>query len=631
MKKSTHLNKLPPEVVNQIAAGEVIERPASVVKELVDNCIDAGSTKISIKVRDGGMSLIEISDNGIGIPKENLADIFLAHTTTKLKDIDDLNNLLSMGFRGEALSTVVAVAKVNMVSKYDNEDIANEITFKDQSDFKIKSAAREKGTVIRVENIFDSIPVRKKYLKTAQTEYRNILNTLTPYFLIYPNISWELEKDGKQVLDLDVKSDIPGKLNKERTKEVLKQDFVDRMETVFFEGNGMKISGLTAHPSDHMKRTKYQYIFVNGRNVWDNGIARGVVSGYERYIPHGEKVPFLINIVINPDQVDVNVHPRKEEVKFLNPYRVYSAVQQAVNKSIEKLVSYKNIPEQHGNDFSQPVYTPDFSNRGNTASSNVQDYTQSRDINFSKGSGSVQDSLKFSEAILQNFSSQSNGSNGHGDINTQRDMFSPSNTEVVEEGNSKDYKKEKVFSMHQIFNKYIIVEFEREIWVIDQHAAAERITFEKLSKQIEIANTDIQNLLVPTPVVLDIEDIEFIKENRNTIENIGLNIDITDNTLNISSVPVEFVSADLEKLIKDILNMDIEDGKKDLDRLKLDMVATMACHTSIRTGQKLDVSLMRDVYYNLLECDNPYSCPHGRPIVWKMSIEQIDHNFDRTY
>jgi DNA mismatch repair protein MutL len=466
MNSKPLLNKLPPEIVNQIAAGEVIERPASVVKELVDNCIDAGAKKITIKLRDGGISLIEVSDDGVGIPKENLSEIFLAHTTSKLKNIDDLNTLMSMGFRGEALSTIVAVSKVSMISKYEEDDIGNKIEFNSQTDFKITSAPREKGTVIKVENIFENIPVRKKYLKTPQTEYKNILDTLTPYFLIYPNITWEVYKDDKQVINLISRTDTPKKIDKNRVSEVLKQDFVERMETVFYEGNGMKISGLSAHPSDHITRTKHQYTFVNGRSVWDSGIARSVLQGYERYIPHGQKAPFLINIDINPDQVDVNVHPRKEEVKFLNPYRVYSAVEQAVTKSIEKLVSYKNIQPNISTQ-----YTPNF---------------ESKDISFGK-SNSVNDSLRFSEAILQNFKQDSRK------INTQVSFFESDNTTPIE-NSQKDYKQERIVSMHQIFNKYIIVEFDNELWMIDQHAAAERITFEKLSRLTEIQNTDTQNL-----------------------------------------------------------------------------------------------------------------------------------------
>ena len=602
MENKPKLHRLSTEVINQIAAGEVIERPASVVKELVDNSIDAGATKIVIKVREGGMRLIEVSDNGIGIPKEFLSDVFTAHTTTKLETLDDLNNLLSMGFRGEALSTIVAVSDVSMISKFEDEEIGSEIVFNSPSDFKIKKSARESGTIISVENIFEKIPARKKFLKTAQTEYRNILNILTPYFLMYSNINWEVYKDDKKVIDLKNEDTLPGKIEKTRVKEVLKQDFVDRMEKVFFEGNGIQISGLVAHPSDHLSRTKYQYVFINGRNVWDSGIVRAVIQAYERYIPHGQKVPFLINIRIKPELVDVNVHPRKEEVKFLNPYRVYSSVEQAVNVTIDKLVSYKNIPQKDSFEGITHDYT--------------QHKSSDRDINFSQSS-SVRDSLSFSKAVLEQ---------------PKQQMFFENSSSVGEPINeSNSTLNTEIKSLHQIFNKYIIVELEDTIWIIDQHAAAERITFEKLSKSIEIKNTDTQNLLVPEEFPLDDGALEFIKENVEIFKNLGFNIDVLNEKILIKSVPIEFVNANIEEIIKDILELDLDVLQKDLDRLKKDMVATMACHTSIRTGQKLDIPLMNDVYYNLLDCDNPYSCPHGRPIVWKMNIHEIDSKFDRTY
>jgi DNA mismatch repair protein MutL len=599
MKKDFNLKKLSEEVVNQIAAGEVIERPASVVKELVDNSIDANATEITLRIRDGGISLIEVSDDGLGIPKDKLADVFTAHTTSKLESLEDLNNLLSMGFRGEALSTIVAVSDLSMISKYEDDDIAGEIVFKKSTDYKVKSAAREKGTVVRVENIFGNIPARKKFLKTAQTEYRNILNTLTPSFLIYPNIKWGLIKDGKVVYNLKRTEMKAGRIDKHRVTEVVGKDFVERMETVFFNGNGMKISGLVAHPSDHFSRTKYQYIYVNRRNVWDNGIAKAVLQAYDRYIPHKEKVPFFINIEIKPELVDINIHPRKEEVRFLNPYRVYSSVEQAVQKSIEKLVSFKNISKD---DKGQPK-SLDYSN----------DYTKQKNINFSRG-GSVRDSLNFSKAALeQNYHTPIWNTKEEND----KDSFLDSNEEAK--------------SFYQIFNKYIIIEFDSSIWIIDQHAAAERITFEKLLKNTEIKNTDTQNMLVPVKINIDKASKEFIKENSILFCDIGFKIEIEKDTLIIKSIPVEFINADIERLIEDVLESDIEDIKKDVKRLKENLIATMACHTSVRSGQKLQVPLMKDLFYNLLDCDNPYSCPHGRPIVWRMSIEELDSKFDRTY
>ena len=255
------LNKLSPEIINQIAAGEVIERPASIVKELVDNSIDAQSTKIEIKVKNGGIDLIEVSDNGIGIPKENISSVFDSHTTSKIEKVEDLNTLLSLGFRGEALSTITSVSRVKLISKFQSEDLGNEINYDEDGKSLVKSAAKEQGTTVKVENIFYNIPARFKYLKTAQTEYRKIYELLLNYFLIFPNIHFILYKDGKIVVDTPlVPNSMAGEISEERvTKFLGSHNFLK----LFSDGAGIKINGYIAHPSTHKTRSSNSYIFLN--------------------------------------------------------------------------------------------------------------------------------------------------------------------------------------------------------------------------------------------------------------------------------------------------------------------------------------------------------------------------------
>ncbi len=601
--KKFKLNKLPQEIVSQIAAGEVIERPASVVKELLDNSIDAGSTKIKIKVVNGGIDLIEVSDNGIGIPQESLSDIFKGHTTSKISSLEDLNTLLTMGFRGEALSTIVSVAKVSLISKYIEADTGAEIEFKSFDDFDIKSAARESGTVISVKNLFNNIPARRKFLKTAQTEYRRILNILYPYFLIYPNINFVLEKNRKEVMNLkNISNSKEKSLHKDRISEVLKGDFVQRMLKLFFNGAGIKISGFVGHPSDHQKRTSNQYIFVNGRPIWDSGIARAVVQGYERYIPFGEKVPFLISIEINPELIDVNVHPKKEEIRFLNPYRVYASVEEAVKKALVSVTSYHKENEPKNYLSKQPSFvSKEYSNK-----KSVQ-----RDITFEKNrSSSVKDSLLFSKEIL-----------------------SEKNSEGLSFKQKESLRNETIRNIFQIFNKYIVIEFENDIlWIVDQHAGAERITFEKLSK-VNKNSIEKQQLLVPNEIQFSDEEIEALNDLKQFFKERGFEYDVKDNRIQIKSVPVEFVESDLKLLFDEIFSLSEHPSQlyKGIKKLKDDILATMSCHTSIRSGQRLHREEMLDLYNRLIECENPYSCPHGRPVVWRLKLSDIDSNFERTY
>jgi DNA mismatch repair protein MutL len=599
--KIPKLNKLSQEVVNQIAAGEVVERPSSVVKELIDNSIDADSSLIHVKVKNGGIDLIEVSDNGFGIPKENIPFVFDAHTTSKIESIEDLNALFSMGFRGEALSTITSVSKVTLSSKYSGEEFANTVLYDENGKSKVKKTAKEQGTTVRVENIFYNIPARKKYLKSAQTEYRKIYELLTKYFLIYPNIHFVLEKDGKVVENLaEIPNSQKGQISEERVKEILGQD--KNFLKLKYDGSGIKIEGYIGHPSSHKSKASTTYIFVNNRPVTDKGILRAVYEGYSRYIPFGEKIDVILNLNINPEFVDVNVHPRKEEVRFQNPFRIYTAVEDAVRHVLDKELSFKNLSppssESSSNDFSK------LRERFSSTAQSSKEY-DTKNVYIGHKSNSVKDSLLFSEELLKS---------------------TPSDETLPWE------KDDDITNIFQIFNKYILIEFSDErLWIVDQHAAAERITFEKLGKGK--SKMDIQNYLVPVDVKFKMNQILFLEEYKNFFSEIGIDYEIKANSVSLKSVPVEFAESDFEKIFEEIFSLeeDLDSLKKNLLKKKDDILATISCHSSIRSGQRLDKMEMLELFKQLSECESPYSCPHGRPVVWKLTISDIDNNFERTY
>ncbi len=581
------LNKLSQEVVNQIAAGEVVERPASVVKELLDNAIDAKADRIEIKLKEGGIELIEVSDNGIGIPKRNLPEIFLPHTTSKISRIEDLNTLLSMGFRGEALSTITSVSRVHVISKYEDEGIGNMIMFNKKGQSDVRSAPKEQGTTVRVENLFYNIPARRKYLKSASTEYRKIYELLNRYFVVYPNISFKLEKDGKEVFSLDsIAGHKAGEICKERVTEIYGED---ELVEIKYDGNGIKINGFSGYPSSHKSKNTKQLVFVNGRPVIDRGIMRAVYEGYSRYLPFGEKISFYINIDINPELVDVNVHPRKEEVRFENPFRVYSAIEEAVKHALNKELSFKtdSVPSQIAQ-----------RRESFNSSSKSKEYA-TREIKFDKQYSSIKDSLLFSKEAL-----------------------------TITENEQEDIR-----NIFQIFDKYIVIEFiDERLWIIDQHAAAERINFEKIQKREE-KPLDIQNLLVPTSLIFSKEERLFLEEFQPFFQDIGIEYEVKEYGIDILSLPSVLSTADTEALFKEIFEIsdNLDTLKKDFTKKKEDILATVACHTSIRSGQKLSYEEMKNLFEELSSCENPYSCPHGRPAVWKLTREKIDTNFERTY
>lgn len=594
------LNKLSPEIINQIAAGEVIERPASIVKELVDNSIDAQSTKIEIKVKNGGIDLIEVSDNGIGIPKENISSAFDSHTTSKIEKIEDLNTLLSLGFRGEALSTITSVSRVKLVSKFQSEDLGNEINYNENGKSLVKSAAKEQGTTVKVENIFYNIPARFKYLKTAQTEYRKIYELLLNYFLIFPNIHFILYKDGKIVVDTSlVPNSKAGEISEERvTKFLGSHNFLK----LFSDGAGIKINGYIAHPSTHKSKSSNSYIFLNNRPITDRGIMRAIYEGYSRYLPYGEKIDFIVNININPELVDVNVHPRKEEVRFENPFRIYSAIEEAVKHTLNKELSFENT-----NSSESKLNENSFSSFRDRFNKPKKEYGQNN-LYLKNKSSSVKDTLLFSKELLKSSSSP------------EYDSFQQNN----------DHND--IVNIFQLFNKYIVVEFVNEnLWIIDQHAAAERINFEKLSNNSK--DLDIQNFLVPVELSMKKEEILFLEENKKFFSDLGIQFDIKKEKILLKTVPVEFANSDFQKIFYEIFDLEenISLLKKNFKKLRDDVLATISCHTSVRSGQKLTRESMLDLYERLSKCENPYSCPHGRPAIWRLTLDEIDHNFERTY
>ncbi len=579
------IKKLSQEVINQIAAGEVIERPSSVVKELLDNAIDAGADKIDVKIKNGGISLIEVSDNGSGIVKEDLSRVFEAHATSKIQNLEDLNEILSMGFRGEALSTILSVAEVSMTSKEKISDYAYKVKGKGINISEPEKCPRDIGTTIIVENLFKEIPARLKYLRTESTEYRKVLEVLIPYFLIYPNIHFTLTHNKKQIYNL------PKTTEKNiRISKILKGDFTKEMLPLFFNGEGIKISGYIAQPEYNYAKTTHQYIFINKRPIYDGGIARAISEGFTGFIPEGRRVPFLIDIEIKSSLVDVNVHPKKEEVRFMNPFRIYSAVTEATKQALKGYSSQR---------ITSPTTT--FRDKPN-------------EINYKKQSSyNVNSGLKFSQQLLKNEEVEKH----------KVDLLPSSNLFT----SNKDTERKESYNCFQIFKMYIIAEFEGEIWIIDQHAASERIYYEKIQKQFEEKNVDAQNLLIPLDIELSNIEIMFVQENKKVFTSFGFDFEINKNTVNISQVPSILVNTDFEKFFKDLISE--SETEKDIKKLQDDIISVIACHASVRGGQKLDSSEMENILIQLKECENPTSCPHGRPAIWKITKKEIDKKFQR--
>jgi len=440
--------------------------------------------------------------------------------------------------------------------------------------------------------------------------------------LIHPEITFLIYKDGKLTQSLSKINEIKfPTLHPKRAFDILKQSFLQEPIQLQHKEGNLNIAGLLAHPSFNTSRTQHTYIYINNRPINDKGIQRSVYEGYSRFIPHGQKIPFILMINIEPHLIDVNVHPQKLEIRFLNPYRVYSTIQQAVQRSLEnELHTYnQSVTETSAEDIAYNRLRTDknFIKPPIISKHNSQTPTKNQS-SYSDDTLRTQAQI-FTSKLLEDSPSSSN--------------FQQINKNITDDIDIRTKYSEPI-SIHQVFNKYIIVEYEDEIWIIDQHAAAERINFEKLMKNKDINSENKQTLLNPVTITLNSEQVILVKEISTYLKQIGFDFEIKNQNVRITAIPIHLAKNNINLSRSFLETIDEISQFGNSSKFEFDketVIATIACHSSIRKGQKLPEEEQRDLIRNLLKCQNPYSCPHGRPAIWKLTIEEIDKHFYRTY
>lgn len=604
--------QLPQHIINQIAAGEVVEGPHSVVKELIENSIDAGATHITLSLTNGGLNEIRIDDNGCGIEQDDLTVLFSPHTTSKIKELDDLKDINTLGFRGEALSSIASVSEVTITSLV--EEIgppAYSISHSIDKTGDLSKTTRTGGTTIIVKNLFKNIPARAKFASSEQTNLRKCVHEIHRHALINPTIRFTINHNGKQLADYIAinigDSETNQFIHPTRVEQVLGDKYKDNLLSVFHRENSITVGGYIGHPKVAKDRATDSYLFVNNRPVWDKGIVRAIYAGMNRFIPQESKLPFVIMIKLDPTQLDINVHPRKEEIRLANPFRTYNSISFAVKKTIEEAVKEEII--YNNDDFteqSESIEHARFRLRENDSSN------YSRSSSFSRSSDQTpRQALNFSQNIL---------STDH-QYNTESPNFNHSNTKAV-----------------QYLNRYIILEKNSELWVVDQHAAAERIRFEELLNDYEQdgINKVSQNVLVPTTIILNLDEKLMLEELAPFLTKLGLSFSISEKdnlySVTIKSIPQQLVSGNIEQLLRSLINFadSPDELEKAVNTAYEDIIATLACHNSLRANQGITSAEAHELINKLMKCKNPYSCPHGRPIIWKLTPQEIDEKFERS-
>ena len=641
--------------INKIAAGEVIERPGSVVKELVENSIDAGADFITIEIKEGGISFIKVSDNGKGISKDYVKTAFLSHATSKLSEIEDLEFIMSMGFRGEALASIAAVARVEMVTKTADDTLGTKIEINGGEFVSETNVSCSEGTVITVKNLFYNVPARKKFLRKPSAEAAYISDMINKLALGHKDISFKYINNGTEILYTSGNNDL-------RTVFYSIYGKNAAMKTIPMEytSGNLKISGLLGKPDLVRSNRSYESIYVNGRYVKNSLISSAVEEAYKTRIIIGKFPVFVLDLRLPPALVDVNVHPAKTEIRFSDEKQIYEFVFNAVNKTLKSLIlikqddfegkTTKDVRELMDN---EPVYSVKEPENEPAAIDMKKAFENDSDIFEPEAWEKTSDAENSAEkGAAEDVSSN----NEHppveipetGEINWDKGAFKfkeplasytayktaekmsldDSFYEKNETGNKAFFKNYRIVG--QIFSTYWIIEQDHSMYIIDQHAAHERILFEQFMNKYKDGSVISQRLLEPMKLNLTEKEKYVLEENEKMLSDFGFDIE-EDSTggYALSSVPMIFQNPAGEDFFMDILSALEKNNVKSVYDTKELAIATEACKAAVKGNNKLSYEEADEIIKGLLKLENPFTCPHGRPTIIQMPKYELEKKFKR--
>ena len=586
---------LPPEVAGKIAAGEVVERPASVVKELVENSVDAGATDIGVEIREGGCRLIRVADNGCGIPVDEVPLAFARHATSKLTDVDDLDHIATLGFRGEALASIAAVSQVTLLTRPRTQEIGQFMRADGGQIIRQESRGCPAGTVVTVEHIFRNIPARLKFLRHPRTETGHIHTIVSHYALAYPDVRFSLTTDGRQSFRstgngklYDVLISVYGLEVAEQMLEVSEPSDLQVHDESVSTPRVIPVSGYTSVPALHRANRRYITFFVNRRWIQDRSLAHAVAQAYHTLLPVGRHPIAVIMLEIDPAEVDVNVHPTKREIKFRDSRHVFSAVQRAVRHT---LVERAPVPAATHQPRTWPA--PDWERRQSLISAG-----QGEDI-----------STQLAMEIYRT-----------GDIMGQAQEPQPVGP----------VRLPLLRVVGQIGQTYIVAEGPQGMYLIDQHAAHERVLYEEMVAEHDQQQVASQTLLEPLPLDLDPMLAGVLAEHLPMLNHTGFALEPFGGTSYlVRAVPSILVVPDVRAALVDILEL-LRQGDDPLAaQVEKRLIAVVCKRAAIKAGQTLSQDEMQHLVRQLEQCESPRTCPHGRPTVLHFSVDQLEKEFGR--
>ena len=622
----SRINLLSQRLANQIAAGEVVERPASVVKELMENSLDAGASRLEIEVEQGGIKQIKIKDDGLGIYKQDLELALSRHATSKIADLEDLENIASLGFRGEALASISSVSRLTMTSKADDDVTAGSgdnsgwkvVAEGQEMDVILSPAAHSRGTTLEVRDLFFNTPARKKFLKTEKTEFSRIDEILKRIALSRFDVQFSLTHNQRAIRKL-----LPAKSDQEKQRRVALvcgPAFVESSVFVEMEGQGLRLWGWVSLPTFSRSQADLQYFYVNGRIIRDKLVTHAVKQAYRDVLFHGRHPAYVLYLELAPSTVDVNVHPTKHEVRFRDSRLVHDFLFSSLHKALAELRPADRLADNVQNNGKES--DPFADKRSDNAAGN---FAASSDSNFAVGNFSDQNSLSLAEPTSNNYSYRPNsGQPAVGAIQSQLENFAKltaGDAEVPPLG----------YAIAQLHGIYILAQNKEGLITVDMHAAHERITYERMKIACQNEELKMQPLLVPLSIAVSQSEADCTETEQGALLSIGIELErAAAESIVVRQVPSILRNANIEQLVRDVLSDVLEYGSSDRIQAHQDeLLSTMACHGSVRANRHLTIPEMNALLRDMEATERSGQCNHGRPTWVYQSLDELDKLFLR--
>ncbi|MDZ7721349.1 MAG: DNA mismatch repair endonuclease MutL [candidate division KSB1 bacterium] len=590
MQADGKIKVLPEKLINQIAAGEVIDRPSSVVKELVENSIDAGADSITVILKQGGSALIQIMDNGSGMDEQDAIMAFQRHATSKVSSIQDIERVSTLGFRGEALASIASVSRVEMKSVLRDQIEGAHLYLENGVVISMDRTGGNPGTSLSIKNLFYNTPARKKFLRANSTEYRHCLTMMNHFTLSHPEIEFTVIHDDRQIYNLKATT------LKERIIDVLGSGVQNDLLELNEVNAVFKVKGYLGNSQYYRKSRGDQYFFVNGRYVNDRTLSAAMMSAYGELIPKGHYPVYILFFEMDPERIDVNVHPTKSEIKFADQQMLFSLVRGAVLRALKKDDVVPNMQSAPAQQLSRPRF------KSSIASELRVNPDQTRiDFDAQPQPGESQDP-------------------------TPPAPSSPFMPAAQEPKAEQDDEK----MLWQLHNKYILAQIKSGLVIIDQHAAHERILYEKVKSLMDSQSASSQQLLFPQTIELSPDNFEYLMEILPFLHKIGFAIKgFGGRTIVVEGVPADMRTTNTDRLVQSILDEYKLKQGTEVD-IRERVAKSVACRSAIMTGERLSRESMSALIDQLFACDTPYFCPHGRPTVITLTLDELDERFERT-